>query len=294
MKGITKEIKIGITAILAITIIYLGIVFLKGLNLFSNNNIYYIKLNDINGLAPQSDVLMRGMKIGTVYTISYSNSENNITVGIEVYKDYNIPSGTTASLSKEMLGSTKINLITPDEVNAYIEPGDTIIGKDSKDLMSTAAEIVPQIQSVIPKLDSLLVNLNQITSNPAINNSIENMEFITSDLKIATCKINYMLNNDMPKILDKTNNICQNIESTTSELNRIDFVNLENNINNTLTNVNKFTNRLNNENSSLGLLLNDESVYNNIDSTFKNASLLLEDLRTNPKRYVHFSIFGRK
>jgi phospholipid/cholesterol/gamma-HCH transport system substrate-binding protein len=120
------------------------------------------------------------------------------------------------------------------------------------------------------------------------------MEIITEDLKITTSKINRMLNNDISPLLTKTNNICQNLETTTSKFNNIDFVSLENNINTTMANVNSFTNRLNNENSSLGLLLNDASVYNNLDSTFRNASLLLEDLRMNPKRYVHFSIFGRK
>ena len=147
---------------------------------------------------------------------------------------------------------------------------------------------------LIPKLDSLLSNLNKITSNPSISSSLNNMEIITEDLKITTSKINRMLNNDISPLLTKTNNICQNLETTTSKFNNIDFVSLENNINTTMANVNSFTNRLNNENSSLGLLLNDASVYNNLDSTFRNASLLLEDLRMNPKRYVHFSIFGRK
>lgn len=294
MKGITKEIKIGITAILAIIIIYLGIVFLKGINLFSNDNIYYIKLNDVNGLASQSDVLMHGMKIGTVGSITYSQNGHYLTVEIEVNKEYKIPVGTTASMAKEMLGSTKINLSAPTATTNYMEVGDTIVGIDSKDLMSTASEMVPQIQSVIPKLDSLLTNLNKITSNPSINSSLQNMEIITEDLKVTTGKINRMLSNDISPILTKTNNICQNLETTTSKLNNIDFVSLENNINTTMENVNSFTNRLNNENSSLGLLLNDASVYNNLDSTFINASLLLKDLRTNPKRYVHFSIFGRK
>lgn len=294
MKGITKEIKIGITAILAIIIIYLGIVFLKGINLFSNDNIYYIKLNDVNGLASQSDVLIHGMKIGTVGSITYSQNGHYLTVEIEVNKEYKIPVGTTASMAKEMLGSTKINLSAPTVTTNYMEVGDTIVGIDSKDLMSTASEMVPQIQSVIPKLDSLLTNLNKITSNPSINSSLQNMEIITEDLKATTGKINRMLSNDISPILTKTNNICQNLETTTSKLNNIDFVSLENNINTTMENVDSFTNRLNNENSSLGLLLNDASVYNNLDSTFINASLLLKDLRTNPKRYVHFSIFGRK
>ena len=294
MKGITKEIKIGITAILAIIIVYLGIIFLKGINIFSNDNVYYIKLNDVNGLASQSDVLMHGMKIGTVENINYSQSDHYLTIEIEVNKEYRIPVGTTASMAKEMLGSTKINLTAPTVTTNYIEVGDTIVGIDSKDLMSTASEMVPQIQAVIPKLDSLLTNLNKITSNPSINSSLQNMEIITEDLKVTTGKINRMLSNDISPILTKTNNICQNLEATTSKFNNIDFVSLENNINNTLSNVNSFTNRLNNENSSLGLLLNDASVYNNLDSTFRNASLLLEDLRMNPKRYVHFSIFGRK
>lgn len=290
----TKEVKIGITAIFALAIIYAGFVFLKGINLFNDTDTYYVKLNNINGLIPQSDVVVCGMKIGSVSDINYNNEDRNVIITIDVYKDFSIISGSSAGLAKEMLGSTKLEIIMPDNNYTTLEPGDTISGKETADLMSSAEEIVPQIQNLLPKIDSILVSINTVLADPSIQTSIYNIEALTSELRTTTAGINHILGEDVPLILNKADAICTNMEITTSNLKDIDFKGLENNINTTMLGLHLFTNKLNNENSNLGLLLNDNSLYMNLDSTLYNASALLKDLRLQPKRYVHFSLFGRK
>lgn len=294
MRFFTKEVKIGITTILALIIIYIGFIFLKGINLFSDTDVYYVKLNNISGLAPQSDVMVSGMKIGSVRDIEYNQEERNIIVSIEVNKGFSIIEGSTASLAKEMLGSTKLDIVMPNGINNHMHVGDTIIGKEVVDLMSSAADMLPQMQTLLPKLDSILTSINAILADPALMTSLHNIEEVTCELKTTTDRVNTLLENDVPCILNKTNSICLNVEAVTNNLKGIDFNGLENNINNTMQGLQLFTNKLNNENSSLGLLLNDNSLYNNLDSTLYNASSLLKDLRLHPKRYVHFSLFGRK
>jgi len=294
MTFFTKEVKIGITAILALAVIYTGFIFLKGIDLFNDTYTYYVKINNINGLTPQSDVLVSGMKIGSVKSINYNPEERNILIAIEVNKEFIIIKGSTASLTKEMLSSTKLEINLPANSYLPLEPGDTIIGKETTDLMASASEIVPQIQNLLPKMDSILTSINTILIDPSIQTSIHNIEALTNELKTTTNEVNNLLAKDVPSILNKTDAICYNMEIATNNLKDIDFKGLESNVNTTMQSLQLFTNKLNNENSNLGLLLNDNSLYHNLDSTLYNASALLKDLRLQPKRYVHFSLFGRK
>jgi len=294
MTFFTKEVKIGITAILALAVIYTGFFFLKGINLFNDTYTYYVKINNINGLTPQSDVLVSGMKIGSVKSINYNPEERNILIAIEVNKEFTIIKGSTACLTKEMLASTKLEINLPANSYLPLEPGDTIIGKETTDLMASASEIVPQIQNLLPKMDSILTSINTILIDPSIQTSIHNIEALTYELRTTTNEVNNLLAKDVPSILNKTDAICYNMEIATNNLKDIDFKGLESNVNTTMQSLQLFTNKLNNENSNLGLFLNDNSLYHNLDSTLYNASALLKDLRLQPKRYVHFSLFGRK
>ncbi len=290
----TREIKIGITALLAIAIIYGGMIFLKGMNVFENDNVYYLKMKNVSGLAPQSEVLMCGMKIGIVKNIDYRAESHDLLVKIEIDEGFSIAEGSTAGLAKEMLGTTKVTINMPDNATKYLAKGDTIIGKSTPDLMDAAADMIPQFQTMLPKLDSILTSINTLAANPALNNSLNNIEVLTNDLRTTTTRINGLLGNEVPQLLGKANSLCTNMEGLSANLSNIDFAGLENNVNSTMNELQLFTNKLNNENSSLGLLLKDDSMYENLNSTFSNASLLLEDFRLHPKRYVHFSLFGKK
>lgn len=297
----TKEIKLAIVAILSVVIIYLGIIFLKGLKLFSTDNIYYVAMKDVGGLAKSAEVMSKGMKVGQVKDIQYDADKQMLTVAVELNDGLVPTKGSYANITKELLGAPKMNIVMGDDPMALLSRGDTIPGSAGSDLMSAVGDMLPQIQQMMPKLDSIISALNVLVNDPAIASSLSNLEYVTNNLKTTTDGINSLLASDVPKLMSKANGICDNLQTTTQKLDMVDFAGLSDNANKTLDAANGtmqelqlFTNRLNNPNSSIGRLMNDASIYNHLDSTAANASLLLEDLRLNPKRYVHFSLFGRK
>lgn len=295
MNFLTKEVKIGLTALVAIIIIYLGIIFLKGLQIFSSDNYYFVEMKTASGINPGDDVLASGVKIGIVKSVEFVPEKQNILARISIDKNFRIPVGTTVSISKEMLGSPKMNLVLASNSGNYLNSDDILIAEPTIDLMETAAGMIPEIQALIPKLDSILAGVNTLANDPALAQSLHNLEYITNNLKTTTDNVNVLLGKDMPKLMTKANNICTNLESTTNKINQIDLIGLANSAQGSLNNMNSITTKLNSslqsKDNSLGMLMNDNSLVVHLDSTVINASKLLEDLKENPKRYVHFSIW---
>lgn len=298
MKGFTKEIKIAIVAIIAIVIVYVGIVMLKGLNLFDDDKEYVVIMSNVTGLSISSDVLANGLKVGYVKNISYNNKTQKLALTLTINKSFSMPEGTTVFVTKEMLGTAKLNLELGKRDGAILQEGDTIYGESPTDLMAAAADMIPEIEKMLPKVDSILTSLNQLVSDPALVATLHNLETTTENLRTSTARINNMLDKDMPQLMTSANHVMSNAETLTASLNRVDIEGIANNANQTISNANLITNKLNtamnSKDSSLGMLLNDNSIALNLDSTMRNASMLLEDLRLHPKRYVHFSLFGKK
>ncbi|MCR5315492.1 MAG: MlaD family protein [Bacteroidaceae bacterium] len=297
----SKEIKIAITAIIAVVIVYLGIIFMKGLKLFSSDNIYYVEMKNVGGLSKAGEVIANGMNIGVVKDITYDSNRQMLTVAVELNEGFSLPRNSHATTVKDMLGAPKMNIILGENPRDLLAKGDTISGEGGGDLMSSIGEMVPQLKALMPKLDSILTAVNTLTNDPALASSLHNMEYISNNLKATTDDVNRLMRHDVPQLMTHANSICSNIETTTRQLNEIDLTGMADNANATLKSANQvvselqlFTNQLSNQNSSLGKLMNDPSIYNHLDSTMNNASRLLEDLRLHPSRYVHFSVFGRK
>ena len=195
------------------------------------------------------------------------------------------------------MGNVKMNLILSNHPLQHLHAGDTIQGGQSNGLMEKAATMMPTIERMIPKLDSILTSLNTLLADPAIANSLHNVDNITANLVTTTHDINSMtaqLNQQLPGMMDKTNRILDNAIGMSDKLNQIDVETTMAKVNTTLSNVEKLTAQLNSDDSSLGLLMHDPGFYRNLTATMGSADSLLKDLRLHPKRYVHFSIFGKK
>ena len=294
---ISKEIKIALVAILSAALIYVGIIFLKGLKLFNDEVSYFVEIADVQGMPTASDVRANGMKVGTVKAISFNAARQNMLVEITINPNFHLPKGTSVYMTKEMLGSATMNLKLGTDPNEIMQPGDTLQGTPMTDLMSAAGNMVPQVQALLPKVDSILTALNTLSNDPALATSVHNMAYISEELKVTTTQINGLLKG-VPQLMDKTNNICTNMETTTANLNQIDLVGMANKADATLGNLQDMTFRIstamNDKSTSLGMLMNDNSIALHLDSTMINSSRLLEDFRLHPKRYVHFSLFGKK
>ena len=258
-------------------------------------------MKDVGGLAKSAEVTSKGMKVGLVKDITYNSDNQMLSVEVELNEGIVPTQGSYANITKELLGAPKLNIVMGENPKALLNRGDTIKGVVGTDLMSVANEMIPQIKQLQPKLDSILTAINNIVNDPAIMESLSNLEYASRNLKTTSNKINSVLDSEMPQLVNKANKICNNLQNTTDKINKIDIVGIADNANQTLVTTNQtmqelkvFTNTLNNPNSSLGRLMNDPNIYNNLDSTTLNASRLLEDIRLNPKRYINFSLIGKK
>lgn len=295
---LTKEIKIALVAIVGILILYFGINFLKGMNLFSTNNTYFITFDDIQGLGASTPIYADGYKVGTVDGLEYDYKENGpIKVKVDINKDLRIPQGSKAEIVKDLMGNLQVNLLLANNPRERVEPGGIIPGAVNGGMMDKAASLVPVVEKMLPKLDSILTSVNALLADPALAASLHNVETITSNLTVSTRELNTLmagLNKQVPGMIGKANGVLDNTNRLTANLASLDVQGTLNKVNQTLESAHQFTEKLNSNQGSLGLLMNDTKLYDNLTSTMGHADSLVIDLKAHPKRYVHFSVFGRK
>ena len=295
---LTKEIRIALVAVVGILVMYFGINFLKGINLFSTNNTYYITFDDIQGLGASTPIYADGYKVGTVDKVDFDYSgDGPIKVKADINKDLRIPAGSKAEIEKDLMGNLQVNLLLANNPRQRIEPGDIIPGYVNAGMMGKAAELVPVVEKMLPKLDSILTNVNALLADPALAASLHNVETITNNLTVSTRELNTLmagLNKQVPGMIGKANGVLDNTNRLTANLASLDVQGTLNRVNATLEGAQKFTDQLNSGKGSLGLLMNDTKLYDNLTSTMSHADSLVIDLKAHPKRYVHFSIFGKK
>lgn len=295
---LTKEIKIALVAIVGILIMYFGINFLKGMNLFSTNNTYFITFDDIQGLGASTPIYADGYKVGTVDGLEYDYKENGpIKVKVNIIKDLRIPQGSKAEIVKDLMGNLQVNLLLANNPRERVEPGGIIPGAVNGGMMDKAANLVPVVEKMLPKLDSILTSVNALLADPALAASLHNVETITSNLTVSTRELNTLmagLNKQVPGMIGKANGVLDNTNRLTANLASLDVQGTLNKVNQTLESAHQFTEKLNSNQGSLGLLMNDTKLYDNLTSTMGHADSLVIDLKAHPKRYVHFSVFGRK
>lgn len=295
---LTKEIKIALVAIVGILIMYFGINFLKGMNLFSTNNTYFITFDDIQGLGASTPIYADGYKVGTVDGMEYDYKENGpIKVKVDINKDLRIPQGSKAEIVKDLMGNLQVNLLLANNPRERVEPGGIIPGAVNGGMMDKAANLIPVVEKMLPKLDSILTSVNALLADPALAASLHNVETITSNLTVSTRELNTLmagLNKQVPGMIGKANGVLDNTNRLTANLASLDVQGTLNKVNQTLESAHQFTEKLNSNQGSLGLLMNDTKLYDNLTSTMGHADSLVIDLKAHPKRYVHFSVFGRK
>lgn len=295
---LTKEIKIALVAIVGILVMYFGINFLKGMNLFSTNNAYYMTFDDIQGLGASTPIYADGYKVGTVDGLEYDYKENGpIKVKVDINKDLRIPQGSKAEIVKDLMGNLQVNLLLANNPRERVEPGGIIPGAVNGGMMDKAANLIPVVEKMLPKLDSILTSVNALLADPALAASLHNVETITSNLTVSTRELNTLmagLNKQVPGMVRKANGVLDNTNRLTANLASLDVQGTLNKVNQTLESAHQFTEKLNSNQGSLGLLMNDTKLYDNLTSIMSHADSLVIDLKAHPKRYVHFSVFGRK
>ena len=194
-----------------------------------------------------------------------------------------------------MLGTVKMNLFLNHGSKTFLSKRDTISGSMNAGLLGTAEkDLLPHVAVMLPKMDSILSSLNKLLSDPALTKTLHNTEQLTASLDATSKQLNQLMRTDIPQLTGNAVAITNDLKTISGNLKETDYASTFAKVDSTLQNVQLLTNKLNKKDNTLGLLMNDSNLYHNLNQTSANAATLLEDLKNHPKRYVHFSLFGKK
>lgn len=263
--------------------------------MFKPTNYFYVKFQNINGLTKSSPVFADGFRVGIVRDLYYDYTQpGKVIAEIDVEPELRIPKGSTAELASELMGGVKMNLLLANNPRERYMTGDTLQGNVNNGIMEQVATIMPQVEKMLPKLDSILASLNTLIGDPALANTLHSVQNTMASMEVTSRQLQGLMSKDIPQFTQKLNTIGENFAVMSDNLKKIDYAASFARIDSTLNNVKMLTDQLGRKDNTIGLLLNDPSLYNNLSATSANAASLLEDLKAHPKRYVHFSLFGKK
>ena len=314
---IYNETKIGVLAVVGVALLVVGFYFLKGKNLFNKENNLYAVYQDVQGLAKSNPVVINGLQIGRIESLDGGKDMKSIIVTVNLFNDINIPDNSLAVINPNLLGSTSME-IQLGSSNKYLQSGDTLITTLSSGAFDEALKIINpvlyEVRNAVKSLDSVF-NIVTGVFDPTTKNNVKgivaNLNTITASFAISAASLQHMMNAQngaLSKSLDNVNIFTANLNSDNEKLISI----LENakvasqklaelNLNSTIDSLNIAINnfkegsaKINSKDGSLGLLLNDKTLYNNLEATANKLNILLDDIRVHPKRYVNISIFGKK
>ncbi|MEI8085883.1 MAG: MlaD family protein [Paludibacter sp.] len=298
-KYFTREVKVGIMAIVAIFVLYFGLNFLKGIDIFSPVNYYYGSYENLGGLVASSPVYIKGYKVGQVEEIKYDFSKiNSFVIKISVSNNIKLPKGTIIQLYDEgLMGGKAIQLLYAPVTSSQsmYAPNDTIATNVGEGLMAKlTGNLLPEIQTISTQADSLIRSVRLLVDNKNLTKSLASIENTSANLAVSSSQLKKMMSNDVPHLLSDVNVITTDFKQISGNLKKIDYAATFASINHTIANLNLISEKMNGSEGTIGLLLNNKDLYNNLSSTASNADKLVVDLKQNPKRYVHFSLFGSK
>ncbi|MDR0412837.1 MAG: MlaD family protein [Dysgonamonadaceae bacterium] len=294
-KIFNKEVTIALVTIASLFILYFGLNYMKGINLFKPANHYYVAMPNVSELQKSSPVFIDGFKVGLVNSIQYKfddSSRNHILVLISLDEEVKLKTGSYVELKSGLTSGAYLNLMVNREAATYCQVGDTIEGITPVGLMDKlSAELLPQIEHLLPRLDSILSGIQSLVTHPALTQSLEHIEATTSNLQRSSGQLNQLLSKDVPVIVSNLNKVSSDFTVVSEHLKGLDLQATFAKVDNVMQNIDQMSRQLNNKDNSLGLLLNDRALYNHLDSTARNASELLRDIKEHPKNYVRFSLF---
>ncbi len=295
-KYFTKEVKIAISVIISAVILYFGIEFLKGVNLMQPSNYYYVKYANVTGLTVSTPVTVDGFKVGLVRNIEYDyDAYHGAVVEVMLDKKLKVPEGSKIVLQADLLGTVTLNLQLNKYVSTYCSPGDYLEGEIAEGLMESVEEdLLPTITAMIPKIDSVLTGLNAIVHSQELNTTLTNVARISDELSGVSHRLSLMMTDTVPAILSDVKRITHHLDGFTAELSNSHIDQTIKHIDEVVLSVDTLVAKLHQPDNTVGALLSDRQLYDALQHTVLSADSLLIDLRLNPKRYVHFSLFGGK
>lgn len=292
-----KEVLIGVIVLVAMAVLFIGIDFLKGVNIFKAANYYYVTYDNVAGLAKSAPVTVNGFKVGLVRDISYEyDNPGHVLVELSLDRNLKVPEGTKAVLATDLLGtaSVALDMAKTDRMHAV---GDHLTGVVPKGMMDNVTDqLLPSVSAVIPKVDTLLTSINALVAHPAVLASVQRLDAITANLEKTTRDLNALMAT-MPAITGNIRTITENfgsasgdISQMTAQMREIPLDSIAANLQLISANLAELSAQLNNPNSTLGLMTHDPQLYNNLNSTVASLDSLFVDIKRNPKRYISIKL----
>lgn len=300
-----KELKIGFVGIVSIIVLFLGVSYLKGLNILDSSREFYAIYNNIGGLKVGSPVLVNGYQVGVVSQVDLVDNVNqSLLVKISIDKDFDMPVNSVSKIvNQDLMGSKGINLVLGDDA-ALAESGDTLfsgVGGSFQDEVS--AQILPlkiKTEELIGSIDSVMVIITAVLNKDArenLSNSLQSLDQTFALMSQTMTKVDQIVDQNDERI----SSIIKNLEANNNEITNIlkNFSDIsddiaKSNIQDLLTSLGEASKKINNSQGSFGMLINDEDLYLNLERSSKELELLIKDIKENPKRYLGFSVLGGK
>lgn len=296
-KYFTKEVKIGILAVASLALLFFGLNFLKGINIFNPSNFYYATYDNIGGLVETSPVFIKGHQVGQVREIKYDfTKEPSFVITLDISSDLELPEGTTAELfDNGLMGGKAIRIVYAPQTGQYEAVGDTIQSLVIPNFVNAISDqLIPKINTLLSSTDSLILSVRDITNSKQLKSSLASIEQSSANLEETTAKLKGVMNQDVPKIVKNVNTITTDFAQVGNNLKEVNLAKTVDGIDATILELKEVSRKMNSNEGSLGLLINDRALYDNLSNTSNNANLLVVDIKQNPKRYLNISVFGSK
>lgn len=295
-----REIKVGILAAVCIFLLFFGLNFLKGVNIFSPTNSYHGVFYNLHGLEEQAAVYIRGHKVGQVDKIHYDFTRDSaFTIDISIAKDVALPQGTQMALiSDGMLGGMAIELqmASLEETDHSVIAHGTFLPTTYVPglVESLQGELLVHVDEAIQGIDSLVAQLRGQVDGDHLKNTLHNVDRISGDLTGVSANLKHLMNKQVPGIVNNADTAIANLNTIVADLKQADLAATVARVDTAVDGVTALIADVRSPEGTIGQLLYNKSLYNHIDATVVSADSLLVDLKAHPKRYVHFSLFGKK
>jgi phospholipid/cholesterol/gamma-HCH transport system substrate-binding protein len=302
---ITREVKTGILAIGAILLFVFGYSFLKGTSLFEDNRVFYVKYENVEGLVNGAPVTIAGFNVGRVKSIGFSDAGGGLLVKFKLDNDFIFSKGSKVQIySDGLIGGKSLGIIPAYDSENIAKSGDTLSGSINGGMLDNMNNAIGPLQerltNTLTSIDSLLFSVNDLLDNDTrkdLKEGIKNLNSTMSSLNGASGKLNTLMANNADNI-DSTftnlNKMSLNFSKFSDSLAQIQTGQLASDLQNVIGRFDTIVAGLENGEGTVGKLLKDEQLYNNLEGASQQLESLLQDLRLNPKRYVHLSVFGKK
>lgn len=302
---LTREFKAGLIAVAAILLFIFGYSYLEGTNLLKSTRFYYAVYDDVEGLGTSSPVTINGLQVGKVTNISFLDETGDIIVEMGIEKDFQFSKTSYVKIyGGDFIGGKSISIV-PDFKNPEIAvSNDTLEGRTEEGLLELVNEklspLQEKVEGTVVSIDTLMNGINRIIDKETeddIKLTIANLSQTMQSLSKTAERVDNLLNQNSSGITNSINNFettSDNLSKISDSLSTVEYKKMFVEVEETINNLNAVSEKINSGEGSLGLLLKDKSLYNNLDNATHELELLLEDIKENPKRYVHFSLFGKK